>query len=257
MSRAQLPQSGADKLRYEKNTYGADLWIALVEVPTDETGRVVRSMKMMVTNTATNNEVTDLIFNPPVLLGTIAYAVQSGNVVAGAPEPAAFFSTAKIPVISASNAAAQLSLFEYNGNEWVEATTGFVNTGDNTMSFTGSHTGAFQIRAATHGDGATLTRVYPRIITPNGDGWNDKAIFLFDNPQLLPLSGKIYDITGALRNRRFRRPARTPIPVLSWDGKDSGGTVVPGGIYIYQIDLGGAPANRNGCGRPLNVETFE
>jgi hypothetical protein len=26
-----------------------------------------------------------------------------------------------------------------------------------------------------------------------------------------------------------------------WDGKDAGGTVVPSGIYLYQIDMGGSP----------------
>jgi len=41
-----------------------------------------------------------------------------------------------------------------------------------------------------------LTRIYPRIITPNGDGWNDKVIFQFDNPQLSPMSGKVFDISG-------------------------------------------------------------
>jgi hypothetical protein len=129
-----------------------------------------------------------------------------------------------------------LSLFWHNGAEWVK-TTGEVNSADNTISFTGSHVGNFQIRAASHGSGATLTRVYPRIITPNGDGWNDKAIFQFDNPQLLPLTGKIYDITGALVSSLAKGP--NPDSSLAWDGKDAGGAVVPGGIYIYQIDLGG------------------
>jgi len=54
--------------------------------------------------------------------------------------------------------------------------------------------------------------VYPRIITPNNDGWNDKAIFQFDNVQLLPLTGKIYDITGRL----------LPISSLAQAGYQSG-----------------------------------
>ena len=236
ISRVTLPQSAANVMRLEKNTYGADLWMDLEEEPADETGRVVRSMKIVITNTVTNNEVTDLIFNPPVLHGVLAYSVQNGNVVSGAPEPAGFLTSAKIPVITAANAAQQLSLFWYDGAEWIK-TTGMVNSQDNTVSFTGSRVGSFQIRAATHGTGATLTRVYPRIITPNGDGWNDKAIFQFDNPQLLPLSGKVYDITGALVASLQIGP--NPDSTLSWDGKSSGGTVVPGGIYIYQIDLGG------------------
>jgi hypothetical protein len=239
ISRVQLPQSAADVLRSERNTYGSDLWISLDEVPSDETGRVVRSMKITITNVNSNNAVTDLVFNPPVLRGILAYSVQNGQVVAGAPEPASasFFTSARVPVISAANAAQQLSLFWYNGAEWTK-TTGQVNAADNTVSFTGSRAGGFQIRAATHGSGTTLTRVYPRIITPNGDGWNDKVIFEFDNPQLLPLTGKIYDISGASVSNLKAGP--NPDSTLEWDGKDSGGKVVPGGIYLYQIDLGGS-----------------
>ena len=32
----------------------------------------------------------------------------------------------------------------------------------------------------------------------------------------------------------------TPDSTLEWDGKDSGGTVVPAGIYIYQLDESGS-----------------
>ena len=32
-----------------------------------------------------------------------------------------------------------------------------------------------------------------------------------------------------------------PVPdsTLAWDGKDSGGRVVPGGIYLYQVEANG------------------
>ena len=43
----------------------------------------------------------------------------------------------------------------------------------------------------------TVTRVAPRIITPNGDTFNDKARFEFDNPELLPVQGEVYDLSGA------------------------------------------------------------
>jgi len=158
--------------------------------------------------------------------------VQNGQVVQGA--PGAFQLGA--PLVAASQAADQLSLFWFNGIDWVK-TTGVINTADNTVSFTGSRTGRYQIRAASHISGLVLTRVYPRIITPNNDGLNDKAIFEFDNPQLLPLSGKIYDISNALVAELKTGP--TPDSTLEWDGKDSGGKTVPGGIYMYLIDQGG------------------
>src|ERR1019366_1423877 len=86
-------------------------------------------------NTDTGNAVTDMLFDPPVVRGILAYSVQNGNVVAGAPEPTASFAQAKPAVITATNAADQLSLFWYNGAEWVK-TTGQVDTADNTVSFT-------------------------------------------------------------------------------------------------------------------------
>src|SRR5438552_19176046 len=109
------------------------------------------------------------------------------------------------------------------------------------MDFTGSQIGGFQIRVAIHAptpSQISLTKVYPRIITPNGDGWNDKVIFQFDNPQLLPLSGKVFDIAGAAVANLKAGP--NPDSTLEWDGKDLNGTVVPGGIYIYSIDEGGS-----------------
>ena len=86
----------------------------------------------------------------------------------------------------------------------------------------------------------TLTRVAPRIITPNGDGFNDKARFEFDNPELLPVSGTVYDLRGA--RVADLRGGTDPTTVLLWDGKDVDGRAVAGGIYIYQIEFQGKTA---------------
>lgn len=247
ITHAQMPQAVANVLRGSQNNYGADLWMGVDEVTSEETGRVLRSVRFAIENGVTGTDVTDLLFNPASLRVVIGYTVMGGHVVAGAPEGRGGESAmgrtiwgapARAPVITAENAAEQLSLFWFNGLEWVK-TTGLVNTADQTVSATGSRAGSFQIRAATHAPGVTLTRVYPRIITPNGDGWNDKAIFQFDNPELLPLSGKVYDITGAYVASLVAGP--NPDSSLAWDGKDGGGKAVPGGIYVYQVDVGGTP----------------
>jgi len=86
----------------------------------------------------------------------------------------------------------------------------------------------------------TLTRVAPRILTPNGDGFNDKARFEFDNPELLPVSGTIYSLAGA--RVADLKGGSDPTTVLLWDGKDVDGRVVAGGIYIYQIEFQGKTA---------------
>lgn len=247
ITHAQLTQSAANMLRGSQNSYGADLWMHLDHVASEETGRVLRSITLGVTNGSTDSEISNMSFSPSTIRVVIGYTVQGGNVVAGAPEFGRGLSpsvwglspgVARAPVINASNAAEQLSLFRFNGNEWVK-TTGFVNTADHTVSGSGPHIGAFQIRAATHAPGATLTRVYPRIFTPNGDGWNDKVIFQFDNPEGLPLSGKVFDIGGAFVSNLASGP--NPDSSLAWDGKDAGGSPVPGGIYVYQVDVGGTP----------------
>jgi len=84
----------------------------------------------------------------------------------------------------------------------------------------------------------TFTGVFPRIFTPNSDGLNDKALFHFDNPEFLPVDGKVYDISGA--EVASLAPGTTdPELLLTWDGKDTSGKVVPGGIYLYKINFQG------------------
>ena len=86
----------------------------------------------------------------------------------------------------------------------------------------------------------TLTAVKCRIFTPNGDGFNDKARFEFDNPEQLPITGTVYDLTGARVGNL--KPGSDPTAVMLWDGKDDDGQTVAGGIYIYQITFEGKTA---------------
>ncbi len=86
----------------------------------------------------------------------------------------------------------------------------------------------------------SLTSVYPRIFTPNGDGANDKVGFHFNNPEDLPVQGEVFDIHGAKVSDL--KPGSDPGSLLLWDGKDIDGRVVPGGIYLYQIEYQGKHA---------------
>ena len=86
----------------------------------------------------------------------------------------------------------------------------------------------------------TLTKVAGRIFTPNGDGFNDKARFEFDNPDQLPVGGTVYDLSGA--RVADLKTGTDPTSVLLWDGKDGDGQTVAGGIYIYQILFQGKTA---------------
>jgi hypothetical protein len=99
------------------------------------------------------------------------------------------------------------------------------------MPFPGAHG-----RSISIGD-LTFTGVFPRIFTPNGDGYNDKAVFHFTNPEQLPLAGMVFDISGA--EVASLAAGSDPTSLLVWDGKDTDGRTVPGGIYIYRIDFQG------------------
>ena len=88
----------------------------------------------------------------------------------------------------------------------------------------------------------TLAHVYPRIITPNGDSYNDKARFELDNPEDLPVTGQMFDLSGARVAALSNGLPTMTSTVLLWDGKDDGGQTVAGGIYIYQIEFQGKHA---------------
>jgi gliding motility-associated-like protein len=79
-------------------------------------------------------------------------------------------------------------------------------------------------------------QVYPRIFTPNGDGRNDKVVVRIDNPALLPLRGEVFDINGSKVSDMLPGPVTDES--LVWDGQRSN-SVVPSGIYIYQVELDG------------------
>ena len=229
VTRARIPEWANNVLLADNNPFGADLSVVVEDVASEETNRVVESYDIKLVREDTGLTVPYMAFGPGSVHVTIRYVVQGGQVIQGAP--------ARVPVLNASEADKGLSLFWHNGVEWVKV-SGQTSLADTTVSQTSDHIGRYQIRVAARSSSIAVTRVYPRIITPNGDGWNDKVIFQFDNPQLLPLSGKIYDISGSFVADCVAGPNTDSS--LSWDGKDSGGRSVPGGIYLYQVDLQGS-----------------
>lgn len=81
-----------------------------------------------------------------------------------------------------------------------------------------------------------------RVVTPNGDGRNDLAIFCFDNPADSDVSGRVYTLLGsAVATMSLPRdPAAAGCPAgfkpqsMTWDGRGDGG-VVRSGVYVYRL----------------------
>jgi hypothetical protein len=168
----------------------------------------------------------------------VGYSVQGGVIVQGSP----MMAQNAPPLIPASQAKNLLSLFWFNGVDWIKM-GGQVDTNNSQITFQTGRGGLFQIRQAAQSGNAAFVQVYPRIITPNGDGLNDVAIFQFGEGNLLgsDVTGEIFNIRGA--KVADLKPGPDPATTLLWDGKDSDGRTVLSGIYIYQIKIGGNRTN--------------
>jgi len=82
--------------------------------------------------------------------------------------------------------------------------------------------------------------IKPDILTPNGDGVNDKALISYNllqlqNPALVQV--KIYDRDGSVvRNLYESRDLNAPYS-LEWDGRDDDGDIPPPGVYVCSISV--------------------
>lgn len=81
-----------------------------------------------------------------------------------------------------------------------------------------------------------------RVVTPNGDGINDRLFICFDNFSDSGVSGRIYTLLGA--DVASMSWIRSPLPgcapgtiaqYATWDGRTTEGTV-RGGLYVYRIE---------------------
>ncbi|MBU0952746.1 MAG: gliding motility-associated C-terminal domain-containing protein [Elusimicrobia bacterium] len=130
-----------------------------------------------------------------------------------------------------------LSLFFYNGKEWVKLASSIDAQKENVKSDV-KYIGRYQIRYAMNSTELTNYEVIPKIITPNNDGRNDKAFFRFDNPRGALVTIKIFDMTGLLIKTIADITENSNVPggYISWDGADKDMNVVAPGTYIYQIE---------------------
>ena len=114
---------------------------------------------------------------------------------------------------------------------------GHLNFSEGTIGVLSSNPGRYQLRVLSDTIAMLLTggSPYPRTITPNGDGINDKVFFFFEATNA-PKEGRIYDLRGALVAKMAAGPVQDSS--LVWNGKDDKGNVVSRGIYLYKVTLG-------------------
>jgi hypothetical protein len=73
-----------------------------------------------------------------------------------------------------------------------------------------------------------------RILTPNGDGINDRVVFHVT----APAEGSIDTSVVNSRGRRIAGLIPGAQGHFEWDGKDSQGRIVASGVYLVQISQG-------------------
>lgn len=226
-----IPSSVNDVLRSSFNRYGAALSMRFDETPVPSETHIVRNIDIQIAVGNSTHTVNDIAFDKPLAVVSVGYNAVNGQVATGSPNAP---SAASGIVTSATPE--QLSLFWHNGVRWVKI-GGALDEVDEVLKTKSSFVGRFQLRIAASATSLTLNKanVFPRTFTPNGDGFNDRVYFLLENPNDAGVSGEIVDMAG--RHVATLPPATTTGigTTLTWDGKDDGGSVVPGGVYIYRI----------------------
>lgn len=80
-----------------------------------------------------------------------------------------------------------------------------------------------------------LTGVAPRVFSPRAaDPAVNRVKFTFSNPDGAEVTVRIFDVTGALVRRNLDYSGAD----LVWNGRDQSGSLVKGGLYIYQLEAG-------------------
>ena len=238
-------------LSKEYNTYGADISIRFNNTQTEEIGPVIKSMEWTAYKLSESNGTTSLAkvdgFNLAAAAKAdtesadmgLSYAVATGNSAISAVQRAS-------ARLTPQQIAAQVSMYYYNGVEWMKV-GGKVNEELSAVSTKVKFAGKYQLRLASPATEFTFYGVLPKIVTPNNDGQNDKALFRFANPKGSLVSVKIYDVKGALV-RKLEDTARSSddqsgAGFISWDATDTDNQLVAPGVYLYQLEGEGKTVN--------------
>lgn len=224
VARLEIPSDLSGELLAANNPSGSDILIRAVDEGSDAPKNIFSSVRFEAVKNHSGEVLDGFKFSRPGLSVAVRYEVSGSHIA-----PSAFSPQGPI---SAGDAAQRLGLYWNNGERYVKL-YGKVDTVNQLVSVKTAMTGNYQIRGlyrdlGVHFDLSGLTN---RAITPNGDGLNDTAVFIFDNPRDSAFSGKIFDLGGAFVANMVPGPTDN---TLQWDGK-ANGRPVSGGAYVYQI----------------------
>ena len=82
--------------------------------------------------------------------------------------------------------------------------------------------------------------IVPPVITPNGDGVNDEAVFTFALIHLVQpavTQVAVHDLSGRLVREVSSETVTAGIYAPAWDGTDEAGSSVPPGVYLARIKV--------------------
>ena len=141
------------------------------------------------------------------------------------------------------------------GFSWIELANNLSNSGRYLWDTSSIRTGTRYLVRITAIDGVLLLgedqsdRVFtiaqktidcqPRIFSPNGDGYHDKTEIVFHLSQTSNVTVKIYNPAGRLVKTIVESKQMFPNDrgrqIVSWDGRDYNGRLVPDNIYIVVV----------------------
>ncbi len=207
--------------------------ISASRVTSAEGNRIYKSLNFSVLDSLTSQVRQNYVLSSPATLG-IAYSVNgSGQVIASAPQSLS-------PAVSYPDAAGakfSFSVYWDNGAGFVKLGSS-VDTANRVATTSSRLPGSYQLRLVSQPLSAQLNAVYPRTLTPNSDGINDRVFFLFENPSQASASGSIFDAESSKVADLRTTDLFGGDTVLFWDGTDSNGATVAGGFYIYKVEVG-------------------
>lgn len=221
----KIPAAMADVL-YRDNVFKDDIIILVDNLSETGVPGTVAACELSAVKASTDEKISGFKFTKPQAHISITYDV--------AQRAAAIANPLRTAAASADVGGSELSMFWHNGNEWVKLSSVI---GAGTLSTVSSRLGKYMLKSSLRATSFTLTKVYPRIFTPNGDGLNDYVEFQFENPQDGNPYGMIYDMRGA---RVAELKKGNNYDSLIWDGRMSSGSVALPGAYVYQIEVTGA-----------------